>query len=644
MGEERTIDKIFKVAQKFKPDNEYVFPVGIDSFDSAMDKGLRNGELVVVSGTTGSGKCLGKGTLVLMYNGKVKKVEEVKVGDLLMGDDSKPRKVLSLARGKEKMYRVIPKKGESYVVNKSHILSLKRTRTNKWRDDNFKKEKRSRKNRKGEVVDIAIKDYLKKSKTFKHIYKGYRTGVEFSKKEIPLDPYFIGLWLGDGTSADVGITTMDEEIVEYLKALSRKMNLGVKTTNCKNNKANIYRLTREKKFKSINKCGKYIYENKKTKKGGYGRVKSLKSYLRGLNLLENKHIPLVYKTNNRKNRLKLLAGLIDSDGYLQGQCYGFVNKNKKLTDDVVFLARSLGFAAYSSSFTNKQYRKKYWRVTISGDLSIVPVLLERKKCKKRKQKKDVLVTGIKVKLIGTDDYYGFTISGNGRFLLGDFTVTHNTTFCQNLTLNLHNLGVPSLWFTYEQDPWYLKENFVELGAKEDLLAYAPVDLVSNEIKFIEQELREAVEEKACRVIFIDHLHYLIPLKATMNTSMMIGGVVRELKRMAVRNKVVIFLIAHTRKINAGEELNLSSIRDSGLVATEADYVFLTERKKKKRTVRDVMEGPYASMGDAYLNESRVTLAKNRRTGRILYQDFTVKKGRFIEITKNYDDEDISKKY
>ena len=61
----------------------------------------------------------------MMSDGTIKLVQDVLEGDLLMGDDSKPRKVLSLARGKDKMYKVIPVKGESYTVNQEHILCLR---------------------------------------------------------------------------------------------------------------------------------------------------------------------------------------------------------------------------------------------------------------------------------------------------------------------------------------------------------------------------------------------------------------------------------------------------------------------------------------------------------------------------------------
>jgi superfamily II DNA or RNA helicase len=60
-----------------------------------------------------------------MFDGTVKLVEDVQVGDLLMGPDSKPRRVVSITTGQEQLYRVTPVKGDPYVVNESHIISLR---------------------------------------------------------------------------------------------------------------------------------------------------------------------------------------------------------------------------------------------------------------------------------------------------------------------------------------------------------------------------------------------------------------------------------------------------------------------------------------------------------------------------------------
>src|SRR5690606_37849383 len=88
--------------------------------DEIIEK-FKDKKSVVLQSDTGSGKCLGKGTPILMYDGTIKRVEDVAVGDLIMGDDSTSREVLSLARGVETMYKITPIKGGSFIVNESHI-------------------------------------------------------------------------------------------------------------------------------------------------------------------------------------------------------------------------------------------------------------------------------------------------------------------------------------------------------------------------------------------------------------------------------------------------------------------------------------------------------------------------------------------
>ena len=145
--------------------------LGTDTgFKNLNDKtsGFGKGDLVIIAARPAMGKCLGKGTNVLMYSGELKKVEDIEVGELLMGNDSTPRKVLSLARGREEMYWVRQNKGIDYRVNKSHILSLKRSRN-------------EGKHKHGDVLNIEVSDYIEKSNKFKSNYKGYKVQLDFSK-------------------------------------------------------------------------------------------------------------------------------------------------------------------------------------------------------------------------------------------------------------------------------------------------------------------------------------------------------------------------------------------------------------------------------------------------------------------------------
>jgi len=93
-------------SEKLKP--VHVIKTKLPTFDK-LTEGFESGEVVVVTGYTKHGKCHGKGTEIIMYDGSLKKVEDIKQGDVIMGDDSTLRKVVSLASGNDEMYKVIPK-------------------------------------------------------------------------------------------------------------------------------------------------------------------------------------------------------------------------------------------------------------------------------------------------------------------------------------------------------------------------------------------------------------------------------------------------------------------------------------------------------------------------------------------------------
>ena len=382
----------------------------------------------------------------MMSDGTIKLVQDIQPGELLMGDDSKPRKVLSLARGKDKMYDIIPVKGDKYRVNQEHILCLRasgfpklcknnhKSNTNyniQWIENNkfqsktftFQTLKDNEEQIKIEserfyeniinnnqtndnIIEIAVKDYIKLSEKRRRILKGYKVPIDFPEKELPVDPYMIGYWLGDGTNYTSEITSQDSTVLYYFAKNLPKYNLFLSH--------------RSKYTYGITGNGKY-----------YNNV--FLNTLKELNMINNKHIPLIYKCNSRENRLKLLAGLLDSDGNLSNGSFEFTQKNEQLMDDVIYLARSLGFACYKSiketSWTYKDV-KNYgtsFRICINGTgIEEIPTKIPRKKAEPRKQIKDALVTGIEVKYINDDEYYGFMINENCRYVMGDFTVTHNT--------------------------------------------------------------------------------------------------------------------------------------------------------------------------------------------------------------------------
>lgn len=348
--------------------------------------------------------CLGGEQKVRMYDGSLKEAKEILEGDLLMGVDSKPRKVSELLRGTAPMFNISSRYGEDYKVTASHILHLNRKVqefTNTGSKIVNKKE------------DIRVCDFLNLPK---HRQKQYYEGVmsneiEYEKKELVWDPYLLGLWLGDGFKARkmiCGSYTNDAETLNWLK---NHVELHPNYTS--------YKITEYTgqlgkqplwRFSWIDKT--MLYKNNWFAK----------------TLFKNKHIPDEYLLSSLKDRYKLLAGMIDSDGNVDqgGKRATITNVDLKLLKQFQEIARSCGFRAVINkpSISGIKNSLKY-NLRITGSLSKIPTLLPRKKLIDSKRgigsnKNDITITPI-----GIQDYYGFEIDKDHLYLLEDYTVTHN---------------------------------------------------------------------------------------------------------------------------------------------------------------------------------------------------------------------------
>jgi archaellum biogenesis ATPase FlaH len=212
-----------------------------------------------------------------------------------------------------------------------------------------------------------------------------------------------------------------------------------------------------------------------------------------------------------------------------------------------------------------------------------------------------------------------------------------TSYALWLTKLIAQSGVPCLWFTYEMNPFYLAEKFRKIMSDEELEAmpvFVPIKHDDKSEKFVEDRIIEAIQTQACKVVFIDHLHYLIPPENERNISLLIGGIVRALKLIAVKHDIIIYLIAHSRRLQTGERINAGAVRDSALIENESDYMLLVERLKKKEQQKGKMDtvvtDPYET---EYTDIAKIILAKNRRTGEQLNRYYKVKAQAYQELDR-----------
>lgn len=146
-----------------------------------------------------------------------------------------------------------------------------------------------------------------------------------------------------------------------------------------------------------------------------------------------------------------------------------------------------------------------------------------------------------------------------------------TLLAQTLTVNFYQQKEYVCWFSYEVPARQFLEQFPELP-----LFYLPQKNKAQDFSWFMERCLEAFFKYHVRIFFIDHLHYLIDMARIKNPSLDIGTIVRRIKRFAVDNDFVIFLLCHIGK-NTSEDLSHKDLRDSSFIAQESDCVIMIKR-------------------------------------------------------------------
>lgn len=360
-------------------------------------------------------ECFDPDTPILMWEGIIKKAKEIVVGDYLIDDKGNAVKVRTTCSGFKEMYEVIPYKNNfvSHTVTDNHILTLKarhHTTNNSYTFRWFDKDKmrytsksfatvedmESFKSKIDDVIDITIEDYLSLPESVqKELYLFKSDGINWEHKDVALDPYILGMWLGDG----YGFATADKELLDKYK------------------------------------------------------------------LTENKHIPLDYLVNDRKTRLAVLAGLIDTDGSVRSDGHEIritqEEKNYKIIYDTEFLARSLGFSCHINEGGEKR-EKPYKELSITGsNLYEIPTVLPLNKSDNPTSESSFLQSSFTLKKKELQPFVGWQLEGNGRFLLGDMIVSHNTPEGASVGL-VKNMAMMAC-ITVASNSFNVRELLSELG-------------------------------------------------------------------------------------------------------------------------------------------------------------------------------------
>jgi hypothetical protein len=321
----------------------------------------------------------------LVYTPKgLQKWEEIQIGDYLFDTKGGITKVIDIPfNNKTDIYKLTLKDGRTIEASSNHL----------WKVIDYNgliKVKSTL-----ELKENLTRDKGKYKESIYYIPKN--EGVEFKKQEIPLNPYFLGLLLGDGTFSCITKTQ-------------------VKFTSCISD-MEVYMNILGYKYKTWDDRHHNIYYN------------NIKEIIKSLGLIETrsktKFVPDIYKYNSKEIRLELLRGLLDTDGYCDknGNC-NYSSISKQLAEDVLFLARSLGINGNILEQSNK-YGSIYL-VRFYTDIRLFN--LPRKYQKQKITKTRAFKIGItNIEYIGQKQAKCVTVNSEDHcYLIGDFVTTHNS--------------------------------------------------------------------------------------------------------------------------------------------------------------------------------------------------------------------------
>ena len=469
--------------------------------------------------------CLDPETEVMLWDGGVKMAKDITTDDKLIGDDGMIRNVIKLTSGVDQMYEIRLNNEKTFKVNSQHKLTLTYSGNKNitwkegkkcWRVEYFdiaSKKLKSKTVSTGDssstetynksslskqeaydaiksfvdeldcpdVFDIKVCDYLKLPKSVRSSLMSIINSsiIEWDQQPVEIDPYILGVWLGDGNSDGTGIAGRDFEIITSyaLWADTIGCELVHDSNGTKGHETSHFSVRNRTLNKTRTSVGDFehskascigcltsnydldicdwkfqkspINVNLDLYKGTYSNglkredMGAHRQMFKKLGLYKNKHIPKNYIYNSKEVRLQLLAGFIDTDGCVKYQTTNksilhsiVISQSARLRahiiDDLYIIVRSLGFKATigtvgAGSKTKKGEDMSLKTITITGDnLNIIPTRVQRKKIQPYTRSINSYRCGFEVIPVGEGPFNGWEVDSNHRFLLKDYVITHNS--------------------------------------------------------------------------------------------------------------------------------------------------------------------------------------------------------------------------
>jgi len=364
----------------------------------------------IVDSMMGEGKAQRYTDLVFTKEG-YKTIQDLKEDDLIYGEDGKLHTLLyKIPQGIKDVYKVTFSDNTSTVCCDEHLWT--------YQKPNDKLIGKFRTNTLKEIMQMKLYENTKRGDKNWQIFIPITNPIEFEEKELKINPYLLGLLIGDGgLTSCVGFTNSEKDIIEIIRTILPSDDLIL------NNK-------------SINTVGGYAV----VKKHNDGKSNILKNMLKeyGLygKLSYEKHIPKDYLYSSVSQRIDLLSGLIDTDGEVDNNNYYYSTTSKQLKDDIIFIVQSLGGTAYCAERNTKYtYKGKKLNGRLSYRIGIklpqnILAFKSEKHIKVYKQGNTNPNRSIrKIEYIGKEGCCCIKTSNpTSLYLTNDMIVTHNSTW------------------------------------------------------------------------------------------------------------------------------------------------------------------------------------------------------------------------
>jgi P4 family phage/plasmid primase-like protien len=345
---------------------------------------------------TGSG-CHAKDSQIMLYNGEFKMVQDIVIGDQLMGDDNQPRNVLQLFQGNAKLFKIIPFTAEPYIVNGDHVLSLVidnavslkpenkswvltwleydiniilRIKVKTFDDEataqnfhHFLYERNQCIAKDGDIIDITLNKYLECFHYIKyHVCLYQSKAIEFPENPVEVDPSKFGTWIRKGNSNSFTVTVTDDTEVCHFKNT-----------------------------------------------GTYDLHSLPLAFIQKHNLLIDPIIPAEFKYNSVSIRQKLLNAILGINTCAKSLKYHIISSTSKIIQDIKYIARSLGYKCETKNGIYPDTLEAYFTLALTFKNDHI-----------NKYK-------FTVKSLEDDEnFYGFELDSNHRYLDYNFIVHHNS--------------------------------------------------------------------------------------------------------------------------------------------------------------------------------------------------------------------------